>query len=258
MSRRTRLLAAAAAAAVAAAALGYVVARGSSPRLTVLAAASLTDVLPQIDPHPSYSFAGSNALATQIEQGAPADVFASANTALPQELYARGLVDKPVVFTANALVLVVPRRNPAAIHTVTDLRRSGVRLVVAAAGVPVGDYTRTVLAKLGLADVLGNVVSEETDVRGVLAKVALDQADAGFVYGTDAQTVRGKVTVIPIPARAQPLVRYAVAVVASSRHKTAADAFVRRLLEPPAQHDLAAAGFVTEPGHGFFTKIGTG
>ncbi|HKI90938.1 MAG TPA: molybdate ABC transporter substrate-binding protein [Gaiellaceae bacterium] len=246
MRGRRRILAGLAVlAALVAAGIGVVLAHGSSPRLTVLAAASLTDVLPRIDPHPRYSFAGSNALATQIAQGAPADVFASANTALPRDLYARGLVERPVVFTANALVLVVPKRNPAGIHGVADLRRAGVRLVIAAAGVPVGDYTRTVLGKLGMTNVLGNVVSEETDVRGVLAKVALDQADAGFVYRTDAQTVRGKVTVIPIPSRAQPLVRYAVAVVTSSRHRDAADAYVRSLRRPAAQHDLAAAGFTT-------------
>ena len=132
--RRRILVGLGAIAAVAAAGIGLALGGGSSPRLTVLAAASLTDVLPQIDPHPHYSFAGSNALATQIEQGAPADVFASANTELPRELYARGLVDTPVVFTANALVLVVPTRNPAGIHTVADLRRAHVRLVVAAAG----------------------------------------------------------------------------------------------------------------------------
>src|SRR4051812_2521867 len=90
-------------------------ASAAGPRVTVLAAASLTDVFPQIDPAPRYSFAGSNQLAAQIEHGAPADVFASANTQLPARLFARGLVQKPIVFTSNSLVLIVPRSNPARI-----------------------------------------------------------------------------------------------------------------------------------------------
>jgi molybdate transport system substrate-binding protein len=212
--------------------------------LTVLAAASLTNAFPKIDAHEHYSFAGSNALAAQIRQGAPADVFASANTSIPQQLYAAGLVEKPVVFTRNALILVVPRSNPANIHSVYDLQRQGVKLVVAAPGVPVGDYTRVVLHNLGLDDVLSNVVSNETDVRGVLAKVALGEADAGFVYTTDARTVRGRVATVGIRRSAEPIVRYAVAVVKSSAHKPAARAYVRRLLGKPAQKVLRAAGFL--------------
>ncbi len=249
MRRRSALLLAAAAVAAAAGAAAWAATRdSSSPRLTVLGAASLTNVLPRIDPRPRYSFAGSNALATQIRQGAPADVFASANTSLPEELHAQGLLDRPVVFTANALVLVVPRGNPAGIHSVYDLRRKGVKLVVASAGVPVGDYTRTVLGRLGLSGVLSHVVSEESDVREVLAKVALRAADAGFVYSTDARTVRGKVDVIGIPARAQPRVEYGVAVVSSSRNAAAARAYVQRLLAPAAQRTLRAAGFLAPVG----------
>lgn len=210
--------------------------------LTIFAAASLANVFPQIDPRERYSFAGSNTLAAQIRQGAPADVFASANTALPQQLYAEGLVEKPVVFTRNALVLVVPRSNPARIRSVDDLRRPGVKLVVAAKGVPVGDYTRIVLHNLGLDDVA--VASNESDVREVLAKVALGEADAGFVYTTDARTVRGKVATIGIRRSARPVVRYAVAVVKASQRETAARAFVRRLLAGPAQAKLRAAGFL--------------
>jgi molybdate transport system substrate-binding protein len=212
--------------------------------LTVFAAASLTNVMPQIDAHQQYSFAGSNSLAAQIRQGAPADVFASANAAIPQQLYADGLVEKPVVFTRNALILIVPKANAAGLHSVYDLRRNGVKLVVAAPGVPVGDYTRTVLHNLDLDSALSNVVSNETDVREVLAKVALGEADAGFVYTTDARTVRGKVATIGIRWSAQPIVQYAVAVVRSSRHKAAARAFVAKLLRPTAQMRLQAAGFL--------------
>jgi molybdate transport system substrate-binding protein len=213
--------------------------------LTVFAAASLTNAFPKIDAHPHYSFGGSNALAAQIRQGAPADVIASANKSIPQQLYAEGLVEKPVVFTRNALILVVPKSNPANIHSVYDLRRDGVKLVIAAPGVPVGDYTRIVLHNLGLDDVLTNVVSNESDVRDVLAKVALGEADAGFVYTTDARTVRGKVATIGIRRSAEPIVRYAVAVVRSSTHKAAARAFVRRLLGKPAQKVLHTAGFLS-------------
>ncbi|MGH2936473.1 MAG: molybdate ABC transporter substrate-binding protein [Gaiellaceae bacterium] len=212
--------------------------------LTVLAAASLTNVLPHIAPKNHYSFGGSNMLAAQIEQGAPVDVFASANTKLPQQLYQEGLVEKPVVFTRNELILILPKSNPAGIHSVYDLRKPGVKLVVGATGVPVGDYTRVVLHNLGLDDVLSNVVSQETDVREVLAKVALGEADAGFVYTTDARTVRGKVATIGIRWSAQPIVKYAVAVVKSSHHLAAARAFVRTLLSPGAQHKLRAAGFL--------------
>jgi molybdate transport system substrate-binding protein len=216
----------------------------ASAVLTVLAAASLMNVLPRIAPHDRYSFGGSNMLAAQIEQGAPADVFASANTKLPEQLYEAGLVERPVVFTRNELVLILPKSNPARVHSVYDLRKPGVKLVVAAAGVPVGDYTRVVLHNLGLDDALGNVVSNETDVRGVLAKVTLGEADAGLVYTTDAQTVKGKVATIGIRWSAQPIVRYAVAVVKSSKHLAAARAFVRTLLGKPAQAKLRAAGFL--------------
>jgi len=212
--------------------------------LTIFAAASLTTVFPQIDAKQTYSFAGSNALAAQIRQGAPADVFASANTAIPQQLYAEGLVEKPVVFTRNALILIVPKANPAHVHSVYDLRRKGLKLVVAAPGVPVGDYTRTVLHHLGLDKVLANVVSNEIDVREVLAKVALGEADAGFVYTTDARTVKGKVATIGIRRSAQPVVRYAVAVVTSSTHRAAARAWVKRLLGEPEQKKLVEAGFL--------------
>jgi molybdate transport system substrate-binding protein len=212
--------------------------------LTIFAAASLTNVFPQIAPKQHYSFAGSNALAAQIQQGAPADVFASANTSIPFQLYDQGLVEKPVLFTRNELTVIVPKSNPAGIHAVADLAKPGVKLVVAAPGVPVGDYTRTVLHTMKLDSVLQNVVSNETDVREVLAKVALGEADAGFVYVTDARTVRGRIATIGIRWTAQPRVSYAVAVVRASKHKAAARAFLRMLLGKSAQRKLRAAGFL--------------
>jgi plastocyanin len=121
------------------------------PPITVLAAASLTDVFPAIDKDEKYSFGGSNALATQIRNGAPADVFASANTDIPAQLFQQGFVEKPVNFTRNTLVIVVPKANPAGINTVYDLTKSGIKLDIAASSVPVGSYTLQVLRQMGLS-----------------------------------------------------------------------------------------------------------
>jgi molybdate transport system substrate-binding protein len=217
----------------------------SPPRLTVYAASSLTNVLPKLAPGDRYSFGGSNALAAQIAQGAPADVFASANTKLPAQLHAQKLCSAPIVFAKNELVVVVPSRNPAHVTTLRGLTRRGVKVVVAAAGVPVGDYTAKVLARTGISRAIGrNIVSREDDVRSVLAKVALGEADAGFVYATDARTVAGKVKVVRIPARAQPAVAYGACVVSSSSHPGAALAYIRGLLAPRGQRMLRAAGFL--------------
>jgi molybdate transport system substrate-binding protein len=214
-------------------------------QLTVYAAASLTDAFPKLDPSQKYSFAGSNTLAAQITQGAPADVFASANTALPNQLYAAGLCSKPVVFTRNTLVIIVPKANPANIHSIYDLTRPGVKLDIAGSKVPVGSYTLQILKNMNLtASVLANVVSQETDVREVLAKVALGEADAGFVYSTDARTVPGKVTVLKVPAWAQPKVQYGICVVSRSPNKTDAQAFVNRVLSAAGQKVLLSYGFL--------------
>jgi molybdate transport system substrate-binding protein len=216
----------------------------SNAQITVYAAASLTDVFPKIDPTQRYSFGGSNTLAAQIQQGAPADVFASANMTLPQQVAQKGLCSKPVVFTRNTLVLVVPRSNPAKIRSIYDLRKSGIKLVIAGPGVPVGSYTLQILKNMNLSSVLSNVVSRETDVREVLAKVALGEADAGFVYSTDAKTVPGRVTVLKLPAWAQPKVQYGICIVSSSQHKPDARAFVNKVLGKAGQARLRAAGFL--------------
>ena len=209
------------------------------------AAASLTDAFPKIDSTNRYSFGGSNTLAAQIQQGAPADVFASANTSLPNQLYAKGLCSKPVVFTRNTLVIAVPKSNPAAIKSVYSLTKPGIKLDIAASGVPVGSYTLQVLKNMNLsASVLKNVVSQETDVREVLSKVALGEADAGFVYSTDAKTVPGQVNVIKVPAWAQPKVQYGICVVNASRDKADAQAFITKVLSKAGQAKLLTAGFL--------------
>ena len=219
-------------------------ARRQAP-ITVYAAASLTDAFPKLDPAERYSFGGSNTLEAQILQGAPADVFASANMTLPQTLYGKGLCSKPVVFTRNALVLIVPRSNPAGIHSVYDLTKSGVKVDIAGPRVPVGSYTLQILKNMNLAaSVLPQVVSQETDVREVLAKVALGEADAGFVYSTDAKTVPGKVTVLKLPAWSQPKVQYGMCVVSRSSDKADARAFVNRVLAKTGQAVLLSYGFL--------------
>lgn len=217
---------------------------GQRAGLTVFAASSLTDAFPKIDRRAAYSFAGSNALAAQIRLGAPADVFASANLALPTGLYKDERCSKPVAFTRNSLVLVVPRSNPAHIRSVYDVRKRGVKLVIAAPAVPVGAYTLEVLKRLKLTSVLSHVVSRENDVREVLAKVALNEADAGFVYSTDARTVPRKVKTLTIPARARPTIRYGICVVRGTPHKAAAQAFVRRVLGKAGQRILISYGFL--------------
>lgn len=216
----------------------------ATAQITVYAAASLTDVFPKIDSRQKFSFAASNTLAQQIRQGAPADVFASADMANPQALYSDRICSKPAVFATNKLVVVYPKSNPADVRTVFDLRRPGVKVVIARQGVPVGNYTRQILRNLGMsAAVLANVVSQEPDVRSVLAKVALGEADAGFVYRTDAATVKNDVGVIKLPAWSQPPVRYGICVVSSSSHKTDARAFITRVLAKAGRARLTAAGF---------------
>ena len=234
--------------AVVAATVFAATARSQSEPLTIYAAASLTDAFRAFDGNQRYSFAGSNTLETQIRNGAPADLFASAAPLNTQRLFRQGLVEKPITFTSNRLALIVPRSNPAGIRSVYDLRRKPVKLVIANPAVPVGAYTRTVLRKLGLSSVLSKVVSQETDVRAVTGKVALGQADAGFVYVTDARAVRDQVAVIRIPAWAQPRVRYEIAVVSSSSRKVEARAWIKRILSARGQAALMAYGFLPLPG----------
>jgi len=230
--------------AVAFAALALPSAASGGAPITVFAAASLTEVLPRIDQAPRYSFAGSDQLALQLRQGAPADVFAAASPKYTQLLYRDGLVLKPVVFATNKLIVLVPRSNPAGIHSVYDLRRSGVKIVIGDRSVPIGTYTRQILDTLGItADVAKNVVSEETDVKGIVAKVALGEADAGFVYRTDAKPVASKTRSVALPNWAQPPIRYELAVVKASSHRSAAQAFVKKVTSRRGRLLLARAGF---------------
>jgi molybdate transport system substrate-binding protein len=212
--------------------------------LTVFAAASLSEVFPRIDRAARYSFAGSDQLALQLRQGAPVDVYAAASPKYPEALYREGVLRKPRVFATNRLVVLVPRANPARVRSVYDLRRKGVKVVIGDGSVPVGAYTRQVLARLRIARaVLANVVSEEPDVKGIVAKVALGEADAGFVYATDARAAARRAKAIALPRRAQPPIRYEIAVVRSTKRLAAARAFVTRVLSKRGRLELRRAGF---------------
>jgi len=223
-------------------------ATGAGGSFTVYAAASLTQVFPKISSTPRYSFAGSDQLALQLRQGAPADVFASASPKYTQLLYQDGVVERPVTFARNRLIVLVPKSNPANIHSVYDLRKSGVKVVIGDQGVPIGSYTRQLLDTLGIKDaVLHNVVSQETDVKGIVAKVALGEADAGFVYRTDAKPVSARVRTVFLPAWSQPPVRYQIAIVKSSPRRVEARAFIRKVLSNRGRMLLRRAGFGLPP-----------
>ncbi len=211
--------------------------------LAIFAAASLTGVFPLIDHAPKFQFAGSDQLAFQITQGAHADIFAAASPKYPEQLYAQGLCSKPAAFATNTVVLIVPRANPARITSVYDLTRDGIKLVIGVQGVPIGDYTRKLLANLGLSSALKNVVSQEDDVKYVVAKVALGEADAGFVYRTDVKPVGNKVFRIAVPAAGQPTVQYELCIPTTTQHPKLAAAFVREVLSKRGRTTLRATGF---------------
>lgn len=230
--------------------------------LTVFAAASLTDAFSEIGADFStanpgvtvvFNFAGSNQLATQIGEGAPADVFASANTAQMDVAVESGRVDAgaPQIFVTNRLVVVYPADNPAGIAGLADLANPDTLLVLAAEEVPAGRYS---LEFLDLAaadpafgasfkdDVLGNVVSYEENVRSVLNKVALGEADAGIVYTSDLVGVEG-VAGLEIPDALNVLAEYPIAPLNDSAQADAAAAFVDLVLSDVGQGILAAYGF---------------
>jgi molybdate transport system substrate-binding protein len=215
---------------------------GGAP-LDVFAASSLRDVLPEVDAGPTYTFAGSDELAAQIRDGAAADLFLSASAAPVRELREAELVEEPVAFASNRLVVVVPAGDPAGISSFEGLARGGVKLVLGGDGVPVGDYAREALAAAALEAALDNVVSLEQDVKGVLGKVALGEADAGIVYATDVAAADDDVEAIEIPEAVQPEVRYYGAVV-SGGDEDAARELLDRLAAADGAEALRAGGFL--------------
>jgi molybdate transport system substrate-binding protein len=210
--------------------------------LVVYAASSLSGVADAIDPGAEVVFGGSNDLAAQIRDGAGAGVFLAASAAPVEELRAEGLVESPVVFASNTLVVVVPADNPSGPTTLVDLTRAGMKLVLGAEGVPIGDYARDALAAAGLQEALAQVVSLEEDVKGVLGKVALGEADAGIVYATDARAAADDVRSFPVPDRYQPDVRYYAALVSPPSER--AREYLDLLLGDTGRDALSRAGFL--------------
>jgi molybdate transport system substrate-binding protein len=229
---------------------------GAGPReLTVSAAASLTDAFTAIGAAfeeteegvtVAFNFGPSDGLAGQINEGAPVDVFASASPTWMDSVQDEGPgVSGRTDFARNRLAIVVPAGNPAGIESVDDLAEDDVKLVVAAGGVPVGDYAREVLANAGIADAaLANVVSNEEDVRAVLTKVLSGDADAGIVYVTDvSDDVADQVSLIEIPDDVNVIATYPIAVVTGSQEADLAQRFVDFVLGD-GQQTLADFGFL--------------
>lgn len=232
--------------------------------LTIFAAASLTDAFKELGAmlervHPGlevrFNFAGSQQLAVQIEQGAEADVFASADQRWMSYLQERKLLrDSPVVFAHNRLVVIVPRANPGRVDRLIDLARPGVKLVLAAEAVPAGRYSRDLLRNLERAPgfhpdftrrVLANLVSQEENVKAVVAKVQLGEADAGVVYRSDVTGgAAGKLRVLEVPESLNVRAGYPVAVVRHAGNPVAARAFTELLLSPTGQKVLERHGLV--------------
>jgi molybdate transport system substrate-binding protein len=218
--------------------------------VTVLAAASLTEVYGDLATrferlHPKVTitenFGGSSALATQIVQGAPGDLFATANEATMKTVTDAGLADgTPIVYATNILTLVVPPSNPAGVKTVADLAKPGVKVALCDTSVPCGSAAIGLLAAEKLTV---TPVTLETDVKAVLTKVELNEVDAGLVYVTDAQTAGDKVRQIAVPDAANVVNRYPIVVLAGSTNKAAARAFEQYILSATGKAALKNAGF---------------
>jgi molybdate transport system substrate-binding protein len=234
--------------------------------VTVFAAASLTEAFEELGAvfrrsHPGttvrFNFAGSQQLAAQLEHGASADVFASADQRWMAQVQRLGLAGEPVIFAHNRLVVVLPAENPARIERLQDLARPGLQLVLAADAVPAGRYSREVLRKLsedpGFGPdyerrVLANVVSEEENVKGVVAKVQLDEADAGVAYRSDVTPgLAAKLRVLDIPAAANIVASYPIVVLSASGAPGAARAFVELVRGVEGRATLARHGLTPPP-----------
>jgi len=229
-------------------------------KITVFAASSLTDAFKELgtaftaeNPKASvtFNFAASSALATQINEGAPADVFASADEATYQRVAGKGTIDAPAIFATNVPVVVVPSGS-SPVNVFEDLAKSGVKLVLAGPSVPIGNYSRQILANASTASgagadfgtkVLANLKSDETNVKSVLAKVQLGESDAGIVYKTDAAAAGNEVKTIAIPDKYNIIAQYPIGAIKGSSNVTAARAFVTFVLSDAGQAILAKHGF---------------
>jgi len=233
----------------------------SEPRtLTVYAAASLTEAFTEIGDafeasHPdvtvAFNFGGSQNLRTQIEQGAPVDVFASANAKEMDALVAQNMVPsgERKVFLTNQLIVILPEENPAGVASLEDLGKPGLKLVLAAEKVPAGRYAREILEKLNAMfgaeyrdKVLANVVSNEDNIRQAVTKVQLGEADASIVYVSDAVAVP-ELQKIQIPAEMNVVAEYPIARLGGSSNPDLANAFIEYVLSPDGQATLKKWGF---------------
>lgn len=240
------------------------VAAAREDALTVFAAASLSEAFTALGAryeraHPGtavrFNFAGSQQLAAQLEQGAAADVFATADDQWMKFAAAEaGILGSSRTFAHNRLVVILPRSNPARIRRLEDLARPGIKLVIGAPSVPVGKYSRETLQRLegrpGFGEgyarrVLANVVSEEENVKAVAGKVQLGEADAGLVYRSDVTPRNARlVRAIAIPPEANAIARYSIAVMARSKRTEPARAFLELVLSKQGQAILARRGFL--------------
>jgi molybdate transport system substrate-binding protein len=229
---------------------------GDPTRLVVSAASSMTEALEKCAPRfgdaenadVRLSFAGSDELGAQIRQGAKVDAYAAANTSLPEELHADDLVEKPVEFATNELVLAVPKDS--GIRSLDDLTADGTKVVVGSESVPIGSYTRETLAKLPPDQekaILANVRSNEPDVKGIVGKLTQGAADAGFVYVTDVNAASGELKAIKLPSDLEPQATYAAAVVSKAEQPELARKFVGGLTDGDCAAALDEAGFGAAP-----------
>jgi molybdate transport system substrate-binding protein len=225
----------------------------AKPRLVVSAASSMTEALTACAKGYSaasvkLSFAGSDELAAQIRQGVPVDVFASANTKLPDELAQDGLLDEPVEFATNQLVLAVPADS--GIASIDQLSEPGVKIAMGSESVPIGSYTREVISRLPADQekaILANVKSNEPDVKGIVGKLTQGAVDAGFVYATDVNAAGDELEAIDLPEKLQPQVTYAAGVVTKAKQPEAAADYVEGLREGACADALRQAGFGDVP-----------
>ena len=223
----------------------------SGDLLVVSAAASLepafTDYAEAAGFDAKQSFAGSDDLAAQIRQGVTPDVYAAANTSLPDDLYRDNLVEKPVVFASNTLVIAVPADSD--INSIDDLT-GDVTLAIGDEGVPVGDYTREVLGRLPKDQsdaILNNVRSLEPDVSGIVGKLTQGAVDAGFTYVTDVVAAGDQLKAIQLPKDLQPDVAYGAAVVKGASNPQGAQQFIDGLTQGEGPQALKDAGFGPPP-----------
>lgn len=251
----TRTLAAIAAAAALLAVSGCGGGSNERPALKVSAAASLKNAFESYGgeftiAEPRFSFAASSELAAQIRNGGRPDVFAPADAKLANALYDEGLVEKPVVFAANRLVIAIPAGS-SQVRSLRDLAKPGVRIAVAAKSAPAGVYAENMLAALDapLRKAIGaNIRSTEPDVHGVVGKLSEGAVDAALVYMTDVRGADGRLEAVRLPSRLPQQAVYAAAVVNGGAQPTAARVFVKGLLGVDGRRALAAAGFLPPPG----------